>query len=245
MTQPMFYISPANDSGISMIDISVTDSKVLSKFGADLTANFADIRAYGSDAFFQKPNLSDGSKISICACVTGYIWVYIPPKAVIINDHFSDVQIQIGTFALNTRAIKLVEIPCQFKYIRNHDLLESQLALFCTTVLAKYLQQRIIGQQYEYAVETAISQTRKQLAYMRIVDPGIFGNMNATLREVCSNAPMPPTSDVSLISRSMINRRWQCWRQKEDRRRGFSFSRRALEVSAKIDRFVRQLFSGS
>src|SRR5271157_4130835 len=77
MTQPMFFISPRTDSGIDMVDLNVTDEKVLEKYGSDLTANFADIRAYGSKAFFEKQNLSNGNHYSLCACATGYIWVYV------------------------------------------------------------------------------------------------------------------------------------------------------------------------
>jgi hypothetical protein len=227
LTQPMFYIPPTNDSKIHMVDITVTDEKVLGKFGADLTANFADIRAYGADAFFQRENISDGAKFSLCACATGYIWVYVPLESVVV-DEFSLIKIQIGTFALKTRAITIVEIPCLFKYGISYEILNGQLALLCSTVLAKYLRLRMIGQQYEDAVESAIRQTRKELSPLHVVDPGRFSNLDAMLQEVCSNAPMPPTSDVSLISRSMITRRWEGLMETEDLRKRFSLPRRIL-----------------
>jgi hypothetical protein len=240
----MFYISPTNDSKIDMIDITVTDEKVIRKFGADLTANFADIRAYGADAFFQRKNLSDGAKFSICACATGYIWVYVPFQSVVVNE-FSRIKIQIGTFALKTRAITIFEIPCLFKYCISHDILNGQLALLCSTVLAKYLRLRMIGQQYEDAVESAIRQTRRELSPLHVVDPGRFSNLDATLREVCSNAPMPPTSDVSLISRSMITRRWEGWMATEDMKKRFFWPRRILRCFKRSRSDSIEFFRGS
>jgi hypothetical protein len=239
----MFYIAPTNDSGINMIDITITDEKVLGKFGADLTANFADIRAYGADAFYQKENLSDGAKFSLCACATGYIWVYVPLRSVVVGE-FSRINIQIGTFALKTRAITIVEIPCLFKYSISYDLLNGQLALLCSTVLAKYLRLRMIGQQYEDAVESAIRQIRKELSPLHVVDPSRFHNLDATLREVCSNAPMPPISDVSLISRSMITRRWEGWMQTENLRKRYFFPRRILRCFSRSRRDSIDLFRG-
>lgn len=73
LSHPMFYIASRTDSGIDLPDLNVTDEKFLNKYGSDLTANFADIRAYGSKAFFEKENLSDGMKYSLCTCATGYI----------------------------------------------------------------------------------------------------------------------------------------------------------------------------
>jgi hypothetical protein len=237
----MFYIAPTNDSGINMIDITITDEKVLGKFGADLTANFADIRAYGADAFYQRENLSDGAKFSLCACATGYIWAYVPLRSIVVGE-FSRINIQIGTFALKTRAITIVEIPCLFKYSISYDLLNGQLALLCSTVLAKYLRLRMIGRQYEDAVESAIRQTRKELSPLHVVDPGRFHNLDATLREVCSNAPMPPISDVSLISRSMITRRWEGWMQTENLRKRYFLPRRILRWFSRSRRDSIDLF---
>jgi hypothetical protein len=229
MTTPMFFILPRTDSGIEMVDLNVTDEKFLGKYGSDLTANFADIRAYGSTAFFQKQNLSNGASYSLCACATGYIWVYVSPLYLSIDtEEFSDLEIQIGTFALKARAITTVEIPCRFKYYRRDDPLDGQIALLCSTVLAKYLRLRMMGQQYEYAAESAIKQSRKELSPLRVVDPGRFQNFDSLLRSICMHAPMPPTSDVSLISRSMITRRWQCWRETQILRRRYFFPQRVL-----------------
>jgi hypothetical protein len=230
MTQPMFFISSRTDSGIDMPDLHLTDAKLLSKYGSDLTANFADIRACGSKAFFQKENLSNGAIYSLCACATGYIWVYVSvlhesphPEA------FSHVEVQIGTFAIQARAITTVEIPCQFKYSGRDTPLDGQLPLLFSTVLAKYLRNRMIGQQYEMAAESAIKQSRVELSPLRVVDPGLFGDFEGVLREICTNAPMPPTSDVSLISRSMITGRWRCWRESKILRRRYFFPQRIIQ----------------
>ncbi len=229
MTQPMFFITTRTDSGIDLPDLNLTDEKLLGKYGSDLTANFADIRAYGPKTFFQKKNLSNGSNYSLCACATGYIWVYVSLKYAATNlEEFSDVEVQIGTFALKARAITTAEIPCRYKYSGRDDPLDGQLALLCSTVLAKYLRLRMIGQQYEEAAETAIKQSRQELSPHRIVDPGLFGNFDSLLREICTNAPMPPTSDVSLISRSMITRRWQLWRETSILRKRYFFPQRII-----------------
>jgi hypothetical protein len=230
MTQPMFFITTRTDSGIELPDLNLTDEKLLGKYGSDLTANFADIRAYGSKAFFQKQNLSDGSYYSLCACATGYIWVNVSliNAATTRIGHFSDVEIQIGTFALKARAITTAEIPCRYKYFGGGDLVDGQLALLCSTVLAKYLRLRMIGQQYEEAAETAIKQSRSELAPLRIVNPALFSNLDLLLHQVCTNAPMPPTSDVSLISRSMITRRWQLWGETSILRRRYFFPQRII-----------------
>ncbi|KAG4437806.1 hypothetical protein IFR05_006693 [Cadophora sp. M221] len=229
MTEPMFFITSRTDSGIDMPDLNVNDEKYLGKYGSDLTANFADIRVYGSKAFLQKGNLSNGSLYSISTCATGYIWV----STTLIYENidqgeFSDVEIQIGTFALKARAITTVEIPCRYRYSGRDDPLDGQLALLCSTVLAKYLRLRMIGQQYEEAAESAIKQSREELSPLRIVDPGRFDNLERLLRQVCTNAPMPPHSDVSLISRSMITRRWQCWRDSSILRKRYKFPRRVI-----------------
>jgi len=227
MTQPMFFITTRTDSGIDLPDLDLTDEKLLGKYGSDLTANFADIRAYGSKAFFQKQNLSDGSYYSLCACATGYIWVNVSlTHAATRVGHFSDVEVQIGTYALKARAITTAEIPCQYKY-------SGQLALLCSTVLAKYLRLRMMGQQYEEAAETAIKQSRSELSALRIVNPGLFSNFDSLLHQVCTNAPLPPTSDVSLISRSMITRRWQLWGETSILRRRYFFPKRIIHCLRK------------
>ncbi|EDN99759.1 predicted protein [Sclerotinia sclerotiorum 1980 UF-70] len=155
MTQPIFYITRNHDSGISMPDINVTDENILSKFGTELTANFADIKAHGSAAFFQKDNLSDGATYSLCACATGYIWVYISPSNIVDEreaadegrGEFSQVDIQIGTFALRKRAITTIEIPCYYRTGKVLAHMNGGLALLCSTVLAKYLRFRMVGCQ--------------------------------------------------------------------------------------------------
>ncbi|KAF4633647.1 hypothetical protein G7Y89_g4469 [Cudoniella acicularis] len=231
MTQPtcMFYITPRRDSGIEMPDLNVTDEKFLGKYGLDLTANFADIKVHGAKAFFQKQNLSTGSTYSLSVCATGYIWVNVrflyrseDPR------EFSDLEIQIGTYALKASAITTVEIPCQYRCIGLDDPLDGDLALLCSTVLAKYLRLRMMGQQYEYAAETAMKESHKELAHLWKVDAGQFGNLDSVLKEICKNAPMPPISDVSLISRSMITGRWKCWRERSVLRRRYFFPRRVI-----------------
>ncbi|KAI9640019.1 hypothetical protein NHQ30_011581 [Ciborinia camelliae] len=237
MTQPIFYITPSNDSGISMPDINVTDETILSKFGSELTANFADIKAHGSASFFQKENLSDGAVYSLCACATGYIWVYISPSSIADEREaedegwgdFSRLEIQVGTFALRKRAITTIEIPCHYRTGKVVAHMNGELALLCSTTLAKYLRFRMMGCQYEYATETAIMQTRKELAHLRIVDPGIFRGLENMLREICTNAPMPPTSVVSLISRSMIRGRWEVWGNGKVLRRKYSLPGRVMQ----------------
>ncbi len=229
MTEPMFFVSSRTDSGIDLPDLNVTDAKLLGKYGSDLTANFADIKIYGSKAFIQRQNTSNGSHYSISTCATGYIWVYVSLiHETIDTEDFSSAEVQIGTFALRGRAITTVEIPFRYKYSGRDDPLDGQLALLCSTVLAKYLRLRMIGQQYEEAAESAIKQSRKELSPLRIVDPGRFENFDLLLRQVCTNAPMPPTSNVSLISRSMITRRWQCWRESSILRKRYNFPQRII-----------------
>ncbi|KAH8669689.1 hypothetical protein BGZ60DRAFT_528161 [Tricladium varicosporioides] len=223
----IFTIMTRRDSGIALPDLNITDEKFLEKYGLDLNANFADIKAHGSKAFFQKENPSTGSTYSLCVCATGYIWVsarflYRQDEF----DGFSDVEIQIGTYALKARAITTTEVPCQAKASRRHMKDLGDISLLCSTVLAKYLRLRMIGQQYEYAAETATEATRIELSYLRIVDPGRWGNLDHLLNEICTNAPMPPISDVSLISRSMITGRWQCWRERSVLRKRYFFPHR-------------------
>jgi hypothetical protein len=225
----MFFITSRTDSGIDLPNLDLTDEKLLAKYGSDLTANFADIRAYGSKAFFQKENVSNGTTYSLCACATGYIWVSVSKlREAARPGHFSDVEVQIGTFALKSRAITTIEIPCLYKYSDEVTPEDGQLALLCATVLAKYLRLRIMGQQYEAAAETAISQSRKELSSRHVIDRQHFEDFSKLLREVCANAPMPPTSDVSLISRRMITRRWECWRDSSVLRRRYFFPKRVL-----------------
>jgi hypothetical protein len=213
----MFFVRSRTDSGVDLPDLTVTDEKIIGKYGSDLTANFADIRAYGAKAFFQKENSSNNTKYSLCVCATGYIWVYVPPLYSFMETErvlpFREIEIQIGTFALKARAITTTEVPCLYKFSDLNDPKDGQLALLCATVLAKYLRLRMIGKQYEEAAEVAIKESRKELAAFRVVNPTKFDDLDSILRKVCTNAPLPPESDVSLISRSMITRRWQCWRE--------------------------------
>jgi len=227
ITEPIFCLSPAKDSGIWMPDLNLTDEKILGKYGLDLTANFADIRAYGTKAFFQKVNPSDGNLYSLCACATGYIWVKVTRQ--IPTDNlvtFANCEVQIGTFALKTRAITTREIPFRYAYSTFEKDVEANLSLLFSTVLAKYLRSRIIGQQYEDAVESAIRQSRKELAALEIVNPGRYDDFDSLLRDICLKAPLPPTSDVSLISRSMITRRWEHWRDRSVLRKRYSLPQR-------------------
>jgi hypothetical protein len=225
----MFFITSRTDSGIDLPNLDLTDEKLLAKYGSDLTANFADIRAYGSKAFFQKENVSNGATYSLCACATGYIWVSVSTfREAARPGHFSDVEVQIGTFALKSRAITTIEIPCMYKYSDEVTPMDGQLALLCATVLAKYLRLRIMGQQYEAAAETATSQSRQELSSRHVIDGQQFQDFSRLLSEVCANAPMPPTSDVSLISRKMITRRWECWRDSSVLRRRYFFPKRVL-----------------
>jgi hypothetical protein len=223
----MFFIAPRRDSGIDMPDIYVTDERFLDKYGPDLTANFADIRAFGSKAFFQKANVSNEMRYSLCTCATGYIWVSVKPVYLSIDaEEFSDLEIQIGTFALKICAITTREITFRYKCSLYENPLDGQLARLFSTVLAKYLRLRMMGQQYEYAAETAIVASRKELSRMRVVDPRRFEDFVQLLRQICANAPMPPISDVSLISRSMITRRWECWRERSVLRKRYFLPQR-------------------
>ena len=225
----MFYVRSRTDSGVELPDLTVTDEKILGKYGSGLTANFADIRAYGAKAFFQKENKSNRTKYSLCICATGYIWVYVSPMFPgFDSDGFSDIEIQIGTFGLKARAITTTELQCQYKCSDFNDPRDGQLALLCATVLAKYLRLRMIGQQYEEAAESAIKQSRNEMSSFRVVNPAKFEDLNDLLRSICSNAPMPPESDVSLISRSMITRRWQCWRDTSTLRKRYFFPQRII-----------------
>ncbi|PVH81313.1 hypothetical protein DL98DRAFT_171781 [Cadophora sp. DSE1049] len=245
MTEPMFFITSRTDSGIDIPDLDVNDEKFLGKYGSDLTANFADIRVYGSKAFVQKRNISNGSLYSISTCATGYIWVSTTLIYEAIDQaELSDIEIQIGTFALKARAITTVEIPCRYRYSGRDDPLDGQLSLLCSTVLAKYLRLRMIGAQYEEAAESAIKQSRIELSPLRIVDPGKFDNLELLLRQVCTNAPMPPHSVVSLISRSMITRRWQCWRDSSILRKRYNFPQRIIRCFQRSRHDSIDLLSG-
>ncbi|CCD49132.1 hypothetical protein BofuT4_P030080.1 [Botrytis cinerea T4] len=141
MTQPMFYITPSNESSVSMPDLTLTDESILSKFGSELTANFADIKAHGSAAFFQKENMSDGATYSLCACATGYIWVYVSPSSIVDDleaadegwGEFSRLEIQIGTFALRKKAITTIEIPCHYRTGKVVAHMNGDLSLLCST----------------------------------------------------------------------------------------------------------------
>ncbi|KAG0645614.1 hypothetical protein D0Z07_8582 [Hyphodiscus hymeniophilus] len=230
LSSPQFFVRSRTDSGVDLPDLTVTDEKVLEKFGSGLTANFADIRAYGAKAFFQKQNRSNNTTYSVCVCATGYIWVYVvPPAPVLDSDGFSRAEIQIGTFGLKARAITTTEIQCQHRRFSDDSAQDArQLSLLCATVLAKYLHLRMIGQQYEEATESAIKQSQDELWSLRVVNPSWFRDWNALLRFICTNAPMPPESNVSLISRSMITGRWQCWRDTSILRRRYLFPQRII-----------------
>jgi hypothetical protein len=221
MTTPMFFITHRTDSGIDLPNIEMEDEKILGKYGSDLTANFADIRAHGAKAFFEKKNLSDGAKYSICACATGYIWVYVTLKDPGLEvDRWIDVEIQIGSYALKAEAITTIEIPFRLRPHHKSTVQNGELAVLCSTVLAKYLRLRMMGHQYEEATRTADTESRKELKSLWILDRDRYDDyiekrdqFQALLRSICANAPMPPTSNVSLISRNMITRRWECWRE--------------------------------
>ena len=223
----MFFVLPRTDSGVDLPDLTVTDEKILGKYGSELTANFADIKAYGPNAFFQKLNHSNHTKYSICVCATGYIWVYVEPSSPGLDrEELSNIDIQIGTFALKARAITTTEIQCrysssQIKRSSSYHHQDGQLAFLCATVLAKYLRLRMIGRQYEEAAEAAIKS-------LQMVDTHEFEDLHTVLKKVCANAPMPPESDVSLISRSMITRRWHCWRQTSILRKRYNFPQRLV-----------------
>ncbi|TVY28281.1 hypothetical protein LHYA1_G003265 [Lachnellula hyalina] len=245
MKQPMFYVASRTDSGIDLPDLDVKDEKILAKYGLDLTANFADIKAYGAEAFFQKKNASNGSNYSLCACATGYIWISVRTLYESTNrKEFSDVEVQIGTFALKAKAITTMEIPLQYMYSGRDDPLDGQLALLCSIVLGKYLRLRMIGKQYESAAETAIKESRRQLSPLRIVDPGRFGDFESFLTQICENAPLPPTSDVSLISRSMITGRWKIWRERSILRRRYFLPHRVVQCFRQSQHDSIDLLSG-
>lgn len=219
----MFFVRSRTDSGVDLPDLTVTDEKILGKYGSGLTANFADIRAYGAKAFFQRENQSNETKYSLCVCATGYIWVYVAPLS-------PGFEIQIGTFGLKARAITTTEIQCcDFKCLGSNEPRDGRLALLCATVMARYLRLRMIGQQYEEAAELAIKQSRSELLSVQPVSPsGKLDDLNLLLSNICSNAPMPPESDVSLISRSMITRRWQCWRETSILRKRYFLPQRII-----------------
>jgi hypothetical protein len=224
----MFFVRNRTDSGVDLPDLTLTDEKIIEKYGPDLTANFADIKAHGSQAFFQKENTSNKTTYSLCVCATGYIWVYVAPIQPSVRKlPFLVYDIQIGTFALKARSITTSEIPCRYRH-EGSSSEDGNLALLCATVLAKYLRFRMIGRQFEEAIFFAIKESRKELSAFPAADPKNFDDMHFVLRRVCMNAPVPPESDVSLISRSMINRRWQCWRETSVLRRRYFLPRRIV-----------------
>lgn len=233
LTRPMFMITSRTDSGIDLPDIVLTDEKLLGKYGSDLTANFADIKAHGSKAFFLKENHSDNSTYSLCACATGYIWVAVSMTyGGVLRDEL-DFTAQIGSFALKARAIATVEVPCRYKFSGQDGLLVGHLSLLCSTVMAKYLRLRMMGRQYEEATDIAIKQTRTELASFEVADASRYRDLNSFLAQVCGNAPMPPTSDVSLISRSMVTKRWQYWRESSVLRKRYFFPQRVIRCFKK------------
>lgn len=195
-----------------MPDLHLTDEKLLSKYGSDLTANFSDIKMHGAKAFFSKTNNSTRDKYALCACATGYIWIRVllryKPK---FPRQWSDIEVQIGTFSLQTQAISTASIPCRYKITNAFDIDDGKLAELCATVMAKYLRLRMLGSQYEDATEVAMEEGRAEMTSAEVIDPGKFGDMRSLLLQICANAPLPPTSDVSLISRGMIRRRWDPW----------------------------------
>jgi len=125
--------------------------------------------------------------------------------------------VQIGTFALRTRAITTVEIPYSYKAPASSSserkYVSGALTRLFATLLANYLHLRLKGYQYEAATETAISLTLNSFPpFLRpLIQEELFRNLKGTMREVCRNAPMPPESAVSLISRGMVVRRWESW----------------------------------
>lgn len=226
MTTPVFTVSSRTDSGVEMPDLQLRDEKLFRKFGHDLTANYADIRIHGSKAFFQKTNSSDSVVYSLCACTTGYIWVYVTLKYLATYPReLSDIEVQIGTFALAAKAITTAEVPCRFKLSSKqsdkgkvsteNDLRNGNLALLCSTLIAKYLSLRISGRQFEEATEMAIFETKRAMIGYTVIHPWRYGDFNVFLKNVCANAPllMLPISDVSIISRGMIITRWRVWRE--------------------------------
>lgn len=230
MNQPIFYVVSRTDSGIHLPDLEVTDEKVLAKYGLDLTANFADIKVHGSKAFFQQSNMSNHSTYSLCTCATGYIWVSVRTTVAPTNlDEFSDLEVQIGTYALKAKAITTTEIPFKYKNFGGDNAWGGQLALLFSTILGKYLRLRMMGQQYEDAAETAVTQGPEELLPRIIFFPDRFGNFESLLRQICTNAPLPPTSDVSLISRSMITGRWHIWREQSILRRRYFLPHRVIQ----------------
>lgn len=248
MTSPMFFVT-RTDSGIDLPDLSVTDEKFLSKYGSDLTANFADIRAHGSKAFFQKLNQSTGETYSLSTCATGYIWVSVSPYLGPPDfEGFCELEIQVGTFALKARAISTVEVPCRYRGWASTNFQDGQLALLCSTVLARYLRLRLMGQQYEEATETAIRESRLEfynpLAPVDDPIPGSFEDLNAVLRNMCMSAPMPPESTVSQISRSMITRRWMVWRESSVLRKRYFFPQRVIRCFKRSRHDSIDLLSG-
>lgn len=250
MTQPMFSITSRTDSGIDLPDLSLTDEKLISKFGSELGANFADIRTHGAKAFFQKENRSNGVKYSLCACATGYIWVYVSaPEDQSYSCHTSNVQVQIGTFSLKNKAITTVEVPCRYSYGTRQSQTDSpltgRLALLCANVMARYLQLRIMGRQYEEAAETAIRELRKDIWSFKAVDRGSSSEFEKFLQQICANAPLPPISDVSLISRGMITGRWQRWMKSKVLRRRCFFPQKVIRCLKGTQHDSLDLLSGA
>ncbi|KAG9238051.1 hypothetical protein BJ875DRAFT_359903, partial [Amylocarpus encephaloides] len=136
MTHPVFYITPARDSGISLPDLSVTDERFLAKYGFDLNANFADIKRCGAKAFVERKNISNDTTYSLSTCATGYIWVSVRNLDTPVSpDGFSDYEVQIGTFALKAHAITTVEIPFQFCATGFKNPVHGALALLFSTAL--------------------------------------------------------------------------------------------------------------
>jgi hypothetical protein len=247
MTQPMFYITSRTDSGIDLPNLDLTDEKLISKYGSDLTANFADIRAHGSKAFYQKVNVSTETTYSLCACATGYIWVYVSPntREAMYPGDSNGAEVQIGTFSLKSKAITTIEIPCLYSSWDCETPGDGQLALLCATVLAKYLRFRTMGQQYEEAAEKAICESRQELSPLAIVERALFNNFDDLLQQICTNAPLPPTSNVSLISRGMITSRWGAWRQNEVLRKRYFFPKRVIQCFRTSQHDAIDLFSGT
>jgi hypothetical protein len=221
LDEPKFLVTSRVDSAVDLPDLDETDEARLRKYGTDLTANFAEIRLHGAEAFFQKTNESTGKKYWLCACATGYIWVNILQSKPLRNGHEREVDIQIGTFALKTRAISTTKLACNYNKWGNSIYKDEYLAALVSSIMAKYIRFRIMGYQYEEAADLATPRTRSEMVQgltrgessrllSTSVDEVLVLN-HTLLRNICLKAPLPPVGDVSMISRSMITKRWRRW----------------------------------
>jgi len=140
------------------------------------------------------------------------------------------VEIHIGVLALKSRRLITTKVPLQQEKMYEHGLSPGQLTVLISGVMADYIRLRIRGYQYEEAAETAIDKHHGEISPTS--NHRGTGSIRLMLKDVCMGSPLPPVSNVSLISRSMIMKRWETWT-------AHAVLRRRLPVRSRMLRSLR------